>query len=1132
MYMKKMLPFLLLMMVFPCAVWAQVTTSNLTGVVKNSAGNAMPGATVSVLHIPTGTVYSAASRSGGQFDISNMNPGGPYTITVSFVGSENEVRTEVYLQLGETKREDFVLRDKSGNLTEVIVTGGRSTAGKTGTETTIGRDRLALLPTIGRNLNDYVRLTPQAKTTGAGGISIGGQNNRFNGFLIDGAVNNDVFGLSEQGTNGGRANTPPISIDAVDQIVIQVSPYDASLGNFTGGAINAITKSGTNEFHGSAYYIFRNENLAGKTPGSLPDSARTKLSKFNNKTYGFTIGGPIMKNKAFFFLNAEKQQDERLQPYLVSGNNTSFNVADTVAKLVNHLQTKYGYNPGDWINNPDLIDRTNINTRFDFNINTKNKLTLSYRYTKAERTNPGRSSYNGSTGSINFTNNAEVFPTTQHSGNIELNTKFSNKTNNKFRISATDVVDDRTFNGNPFPFVTIRAYNNGPTFNFGSEISSTANLLKQRIINFYDAYKIFAGKHALTIGADIDLNTSFNLFMNRNFGAYEYSALGPNGSASQINPLTAFIQDLGPSRYRRQYSLVDAGNKGGDANRGAAANFKSTRIGFFINDDVKVNNQLTLTFGLRADQTRFSTDVPTDQFFNDSALPVITQYYDVQGARSGQKFAPKVQISPRIGFKYNLDDENLTLRGGIGVFGGRTPLVWPGGVYQNNGITIGALDTARTTAQLVAAGTQFGIQLNGAPVAFRPDVDNQFTQTDFGLSPSLLKPQGDVNIISKNFRLPAVMKISLAADKRLGKGWTFTTEALFTKNISEVDWVNVNFLPNTVKPTAGPDKRDVYSYSGNPTRLTYRPTGANATIRNPYTNVILVRNTTGQKGYAYNFTIGIDKQSRKGLNFNATYTYGSSMVHNEGTSSINTSNWQNMEAVSTRNYLPLTQSDFSLGHRVLAFVSKKFTYAKDHASTTVALIYNGQSGNPFSYTMSNRSFIGDGVTNNDLMYIPATRAEMDQMVFLTRLTGATAAQNAADIVAQKDEYEALIKSNKYLSRNRGKYAQRNGARLPFSHILDFSLTQELSMKVGKIRHAVSVRFDMFNVANFLDKDAGRQYFLNFDQAQIISFEGFSGTVPTYKYQKPSSKKIGLISDGTNPATSSRWNGQLTFRYTF
>ena len=471
-------------------------------------------------------------------------------------------------------------------------------------------------------------------------------------------MNNDVFGVSDQGTNGGRANTPPISIDAIDQIVVQVSPYDASLGNFTGGAINAITKSGTNDFHGSVYYIFRNQNMAGKTPGNVPDSARIKLPDFKNQTYGFTIGGPIIKNKAFFFINAEKQKDNRQQPYIVSGS-SGFNVADTIKKLDSFLRVKYNYDPGDWINNPDIIDRTNLNTRFDFNINSNNKLTASYRYTKAERTNPSRSSYNGTSGTINFTNNAEVFPSTTHSGNIELNTRFSNRMNNKFRVSGTDVVDDRTTAGSPFPFVLIRAYNNGPAIQFGSEFSSGANLLKQRIINIYDAFKYFIGKNAFTIGADLDFNKSYNLFMNRNYGYYEYSALGPNNNPSQINPLQAFMLDSGASRIRRGYSLVDAGNKSGDVNSNAGADFKSSRIGFFINDDIKITNQFTLTLGIRVDKTKFLTDVPEDKFFNDSALPVITRLYDLEGARSGERFEPKLQLSPRIGFKYNIDGENL-----------------------------------------------------------------------------------------------------------------------------------------------------------------------------------------------------------------------------------------------------------------------------------------------------------------------------------------------------------------------------------------------------------------------------------------------------------------------------------------
>lgn len=463
MHLKKILPLIIAALAMPFLLKSQVTTSSISGIVKNNSGSALPGTTITATHIPTGTVYTSVSRSGGRFDISNMNPGGPYTIVASFVGFENNTQNDVFLVLGETQRTDIVMVDKNTKLSEVVVSGTRTTSAKNGSETTIGRDKLAVLPTIGRNINDFVRFTPQAKITNNGGISIGGQNNRYNGFLIDGAVNNDVFGVSETGTNGGRAATPPISIDAVDQIVVQVSPYDAALGNFTGGAINAITKSGTNTFHGSAYYIFRNQDMAGKTPGNVPDSARKKLADFKNQTYGFTIGGPIIKNKAFFFLNVEQQKDNRPQPYSPTTLANGYNIKDTVESLINHLKTKYGYDPGDYLNNPDKIERTNVNTRFDFNLSSKHKLTASYRYTKAERYNPGRSTNN----TINFTNGAEYFPSTTHSGNLEINSKFSNKLNNKFRISGTDVVDDRGVTGQAFPNVNIAAFNGGPALERG-----------------------------------------------------------------------------------------------------------------------------------------------------------------------------------------------------------------------------------------------------------------------------------------------------------------------------------------------------------------------------------------------------------------------------------------------------------------------------------------------------------------------------------------------------------------------------------------------------------------------------------------------------------------------------------------
>ena len=1137
MQFKKILAFLIAIIVLPFLLKAQVTTSSISGVAKTAAGSALPGATVTATHIPTGTVYTTIARSGGRFDINNMNPGGPYTITTTFTGFDPIVREDLFLTLGETLRTDFELQNKNTELAGVVVTGRRLSSAKTGTETSIGRAKLDILPTIGRNISDFLRFTPQAKVNGQS-VSIAGQNNRFNSFLIDGAVNNDVFGLSNSGTNGGQAGTPPISIDAIEQLVVSVAPYDAAVGNFTGGAINAVTKSGTNLFHGSAYYVFRNQNLAGLTPG-VPDSLRIKYPKFKNQTEGFTIGGPIIKNKAFFFINAEKQKDNRPQPY--TGPEGA--VIDSINKLVTFVKTKYNYDLGDFRNNADLIDRTNINTRFDFNFTKSQKLTLSYRYTKAERVNANRSSFNGASGSINFTNGAQLFPSITHSGNLELNSKFSNKLNNKFRTSITDVHDDRSFVGTPFPTVLLNSFNGGPSFSFGSEAASTANLLKQRILNIYDAFKIYAGKNAFTIGADIDLNKSYNLFLNRNFSQYTYSTLGPNqpNAVPQIGSLQAFMEDRGPSRIQREYSLVDPGNKSGDAGSSTAgAKFNSVRLGFFVNDDIKVNDKFTLTLGLRADRTAFTTNVPTDPFFRDSALPVISQFYDLKGANTGQKFTPKFLFSPRLGFKYNLDDENITIRGGVGVFGGRTPLVWPGGIYQNTGTVIGALDTARTTPQLLAAGTNtanpaYGLQLGGAPIAFRPDVDNQFTQSDFGLPANLLASQGNINLVAKRFKLPAVVKTSMAADKRFGKGWTFTTELLFTKNINEVDWQNVNFIPQTGLKTTGPDTRDIYPTTG-ATKLTYRPTGTTALIRNPYSNIILIKNTQGSRGYSYNFTLQLNKETQTGLQLNAAYTYGNSSVYNEGTSSVNVSNWQFMESVRGRNYNVRSTSDFDLGHRIYALVSKKFTYANKHAATTVTLSYNGQSGSPFSYVYSG-ALVGDGVTGNDLMYIPSSRAEMDAQIFITKLTGAaaTTTANAANIVQQKDEYEAFINSDKYLRKHRGQFAERNGARLPFTNILDANLSQDFMMKVGQNTHKISVTLDIFNLTNLINKKAGKIYFLSNDQTNVVSFRGYQTgtTIPTFQFFKPTNNKPYLLNDvQTSANTSSRWNGQLTFRYSF
>lgn len=1104
------------LLLIPFALTAQVTSSSISGIVRSGTGEGLLGATITATHVPTGTVYSVASRTGGRYNLYNLNPGGPYRIVVTYVGYENQTREDIQLTLGENSTQDFNMSDQASTLTEVVVaTTRRGSNAKGGSETTISRSKMANLPSVGRNLNDYIRLTPQVKITANGGFSLAGQNNRYNSFLIDGAVNNDVFGLSESGTNGGRSGAPPISIDAIDQIVVQLSPYDASLGNFTGGGINAITKSGTNEVQGSLYYVYRNEDLVGKSPtpllkpGTTNVFERQKLTPFENKTFGFRVGGPIVENKLFYFVNFERQDDNRPQPFDPQSYRGNYVKNDSITVLRNFLRDRYGYELGDYVNNPDQIKATRIASKIDWNIDKMNQLSVSYRYNKAERTNPSRSS----TSAINFVSGAEYFPSTTHSGTVELNSRFKSRVSNKLRVTYTDVVDDRDITGNPFPNVAIRDASGSNIF-FGSEASSTANLLKQSVLNIYDAVRVNAGIHSFTLGTDIDYNKTYNLFINRNFGAYEFANM------------ESFITGGSPIRYRRGYSLVDETGKAGDESVNSAAQFRTVRIGFFVNDDIKVNQNFTLTLGLRADRTEFLDRPAVDPFWRDTASAIVGQYYDLKGAQSGSLFQPRWLVSPRIGFTARFPEENLTLRGGLGLFAGRIPLVWPGGGFQNTGVTIGAIDIARRVS-----GVDQPIQFpDGTPVPFQGNVANQYNAADFGATK--ITPQGELNLVARNFKLPQVLRTSFGVEKRLGEGWSVNFDAIFTKNIHEVDWQNLLFDPNARVMTTGPDQREVINpaLGFNGAKIPLRPYNPLNT-RNPYTSIILVKNTEGKKGFSYNFTFGVEKSFKQGMEFSANYTYGSSVVRNEATSSINSSNWNNMESFNGRNRLNLTRSDFDLGHRITSYISKKFNYANEKMATTVTLFYTGQSGSPFSYTMTS-SMEGDGVNFNDLMYVP-TKEELSQMRFLNNTIGQTT--YTAD--QQRALFDAYIESDKYLSKTRGSHAERNGARLPFTHVLDLDIKQDFNFKIGKERYQFQIVYTVANFTNLLNKNWGRQYFVSFDQVNILQFAGYASgtTTPQYRFSPvsgPANGKPFTISDGITPFNSSRWTSQLTFRFNF
>jgi len=1090
--LKRISCLLALALFVSFAASAQETNSSIGGIIKASNGEGLVGATITVIHVPTSTTYTAVARTGGRYDINNMTPGGPYTITVTFVGFSDEKLENVFLNLGEKGRFDFVLVDRSGVLNELVLTTRRAgTSGKGGSETSIGRDKVANIPTVSRNLNDYLRYTPQAKITGDGGISLAGQNNRYNAFYIDGAINNDVFGLAASGTNGGQANINPISIDAIDQFQVVLSPYDASVGGFTGGGINATTRGGTNQLQGSAWYYFRNEDLAGKTPGKVPVNQRVKLADFSNKLYGVRIGGPLIKNKLFFFLLGEIQKEQRPQPFNFS-EYTGLGTLDSVNKLINFLKTNFGYDPGSFLDNPEKVNANRATAKIDWNLGKGNrtKLSLSYRYNQGERYNTSASSSTR----INFFNNGYIFPNKTHTGTAELRTNLKRGASNRLLITYTDVLDDRDPIGQAFPRVTINdGTGTANGYIIGTENFSTGNLLHQKNWTIYESFKFYLGNNLITAGADILTSKAYNLFIRDLYGTYTYASLND------------FITDARPTRYDRSFSLQE--DKTAEEASASAAQFSYINLAFFLNDEIKANDRLTLNFGLRADKTIFTDDPQTDPFFNDTAIAAISQYYDLRGARSGQISKVPWSISPRFGFVYRVPEENMTIRGGVGFFTGRMPLVWPGGVFNNTGVNLGT------------------VGVNNPNITFRPDPFNQYGPQDFGIS--LANAKGQVDLIAKEFKLPRLIRTSLGMDKRFGNGWTFTLEGMFSKNINEIYYENVNIIPPTLK-SVGPGSRNVYTFSGTPNRIPMRAGGIN-----PYAGgeIFLLYNNEGDKGFSYNFTAIIDRVFRNNWAASLSYTYGNSIVTNEGTSSQNNSQWRFMETVNGRNFVGRSTSDFDIGHRFFGYVSKKFTYGKDEsAATTFTLVYNGQQGQPFSYVYSG-SIVGDRARgeSNDLIYIP-TAAEVQTMTFLNlTVNGVT-----YDQTAQRQLLEAYIQGNKYLRKHRGQFAERNAAREPWTHIIDLSIKQDFSVKLGNRKYTLQITYDVSNFTNMLNRNWGRTFFTANNNYPLITFNSFtSATNLTPRYQfRPQTGTPYSTSTSTIPGLSARWLSQLGFRLYF
>lgn len=1009
--MKKLSKFLLLLLAFIYAgdIYAQGnTTSSINGVVNDSQNKSLPGATILAVHEASGSRYSTTTDFDGHFRISNMRVGGPYKIEVTFIGFTTYTESGVYLQLGDSKSLKVNLKDETNQLSEVVVVGKKDptfNSKKTGAQTIIDHDKINELPSLSRNIADFARLTPQAQLRGDDQISIGGQNNRFNAIYIDGAVNNDVFGLASNGTNGGQTGVSPISLDAIEQFQVSVSPYDVKLSGFAGGAISAITRSGTNNFDGSAYFLYRDQSLAGKTPQKASSTnVRKKLSDFSAQTYGVRAGGAIVKDKLFYFINYERQDNETPAPFDINNYTGNIGVSgtnpysgavaqDRINTLTNLLQTKYGYNPGVYNNNTQTLVSDKLIAKVDWNINDNNKLSVKNSYVKATNFSPFRSTAT----SLNFVNGAQSFESITNSASLELNTRFNNKFSNNLVVGFTTVNDDRDASGDPFPTVEIRDGSGG--IFFGSEASSTANLLKQRTLTITDNFEINAGKHNILIGTHNELTYAKNVFIQRNYGNYVYSSFND------------FINDAAPNRYRLGYSLI--GGSGDDSQ--GAAEFNMNQFGLYVQDNIRVSDNFRVSVGVRADMPVWE-DGTVNNDFNNRTIPLLEAAgKDLKGAKVGQPIKNTVHFSPRIGFNYDVNgDKETQVRGGIGVFTSRVPLVWPGGAYNNYGMGQTLIDT----------------NLGGTKPRFNPntDVNSQlyYNGVALGPIPGSGKVGGNIDLFARDFKLPQVLKTSIGFDRKLPGGLVLSAEAIFNENLNSIQYENLN-VKGPQNYTTGADVRPMYN---------------NVLVDNTYAGIYLGSNKKAGSAWNTNFTLTkyftsdfID------ANISATYAYGESKVWMDATSSQNSSQWQFTETVRGSNAISgVSRSDFEQGSRVLANSSIKFKW-NNNIKTTVGLYYEGSQGTPISYIYDDQGRImKDTNQNSALVYVPASKSE---------ITLVTQAGNNLTPDQQWEALDAYISSNKYLNSRRGKYTERNGDRLNWSHVIDLKLAQEFKLNVGK-----------------------------------------------------------------------------------
>ena len=1012
--MRKILFLMCTLLTCTLTMMAQVTTSSIYGKVVADKETVI-GATVTAKHVPSGTSYYAVTNQNGRYTIQGMRPGGPYEITISYLGYKDEVIKGVSLALGDPSVFNVNLKEDSQMLGEVTVT-GRASFGGSGASTGFSQQQIENAPTINRDVFDVAKLSPLVNAMN-GGLSIAGMSNRYNSFQIDGVVSNDVFGLNNTGQNGTGAGGNPISMDAVEQIQVVASPFDIRQSGFTGGAINAITKSGTNQFKGTGFFYYTDENLYGRY--NQLTRKTDKLTNQATKTFGFTFGGPIIKDKLFFFASLERKTKSYPATYF-AGMDGYFMTEELAQAIIDRYYSYTGIEES-YARNEINTKNTSLLGRLDWNINAKHKLTLRYQLNVSND-----EGYSGGQYTYYFHNSGQNRENTTNSFVAELNSHFSNTMYNELRISGNFVRDPRSVayrapsvyitGGGVYDVETGTETFGGSSlrFSMGPYYAAGINYINQDIWTLEDNFSWYLGNHTLTAGTHNEIYRMKNAYYTYAFGQYDY------------NTFTDFFND-NPSRFRWNYS--DATITGTNE---WAAPMDAGQLGFYVQDKWDVNTRLQMTLGLRVDAPIYFNEPSWNSEFNLS--PYALENNLVVGR------APKTTLmfSPRFGFRYFLNESHTSvLRGGVGIFNGRAPFVWLENAWANTGIE--KKGTQITTN--VPKFSEWGLDTPGAAAS---------------AAGTSSKPA--INTVDRNFKFPQVLRVNLAYETILPGDVKMTLEGLFSKNINSVWFQNLAIKDegNTVFSVPGVANSAVPYYS-------YNVGG--------YTEIINLTNTN--KGYSYSLSAKFEKSFPFGLDLMASYTFGHSYSVNDGLSSQAVSNWQ-LNARTDPNKQELSYSVYDNPHRVMAqaaYNTKR--YGRGRWQSHVTLTYNATSGHRHSYVYSESAytptFNGDYTqtsTYNELIYIP-TELELEKMQFTTP--------------ADRNNYGQWIENNDYAREHRGQYAERNSSLTPWEHMLDLHFAQDfyyLKERGSKI----TLTFDILNLGNLINHHWGKVYNTTFGYA--------------------------------------------------